>query len=350
MLIAVNVLNGGVNYTSPTVNISGGGGSSAAVTLSVTDGVIESGTVSVAGTGYTSTPTVSISDATGSGGVIELVFSTVASATVNLMPFAIGGTTVEVYAGRVWVGNGAVITFSAPGSFTDFSSANGGGNFTSSDSFLRVRFVSLVQTNGFLYLIANSSVNYISGVQTTGTPPITTFTNQNADPEVGTPYASTTQVFGRNIVFANAFGAHISYGAAVTKISEALDGVYNTVPNNFGNFIPSSAKAILFGKKVWMFLLPIINPISGQQVNQIFIWNGKIWWASQQGVNLNYIQHQEINSILTAYGTDGSSIYPLFDRRQPISPRPRNLNYGPIPAISWRSRRRGCGAGAVLQP
>ena len=46
-------------------------------------------------------------------------------------------------------------------------------------------------------------------------------------------------VFGRNIVFANSFGAHISYGAAVTKISEELDGVYNTVPiANFGTLVP----------------------------------------------------------------------------------------------------------------
>ena len=228
------------------------------------------------------------------------------------MPLAISGTSVEIYSGRVWIGSGATITYSAPGSYVDFSSANGGGNFTSSDSFLRVGFTQLQQTNGFLYLIADSSINYISGVQTSGSPPVTTFTNQNADPEVGTPWAATVDVFGRNIVFANAFGAQISYGAAVSKISEPLDGVYNTVPN-FANFEPSAAKAIIFGKKVWILLLPIIDPISNQQVNKLLMWNGKIWWASEQSVAINYIQHQEINSVLTAYGSDGSSIYPLFD-------------------------------------
>src|ERR1700678_1847914 len=231
------------------------------------------------------------------------------------MPTGISGTAVEIYAGRVWIANGAFITFSVPGSLTDFSSGDGGGNFESSDSFLRVAFIQLKQTNGFLYLIADSSINYISGVQTSSSPPVTTFTNQNADPEIGTPWPSTVDVFNRNILFANAFGAHVSYGGAVTKISEKLDGIYNTVPN-FGNIVPSAAKAIVFGKKVWVLLLPIIDPVTGQQVNKLLMYReaaGKpIWWATQQDVPLIYIQFKEINSVLTAWGTDGVSVYQLF--------------------------------------
>jgi len=229
------------------------------------------------------------------------------------MPTAIGGTAVEIYQGRVWIANNAVITFSAPGSAVDFSAANGGGNFTSTDSFLRVRFTALKQTNGFLYLIGDSSVNYISGVQTSGSPPVTTFTNQNADPEVGTPWGATPLVFSRNIVFANSFGVHVNYGAAVTKISEPMDGVYNTV-SNFGSFLPSAAKAIIFAKKIYLLLIPIVDPVSGQQVNKLLMWEGKRWWASEQDVALSYINYQEINSVLTAFGTDGSIIYPLFQQ------------------------------------
>ena len=231
----------------------------------------------------------------------------------GIIPLSISGTAIEIYTGRVWIANGPTITFSAPGSLIDFSSSGGGGNFTSTDSFLRVGFTQLKQTNGFLYLIADSSVNYISGVQTSGSTPVTTFTNQNADPEAGTPWPASVDVFNRNILFANPFGAQISYGGAITKISEMLDGVYNTVPN-FGSITPSAAKAIVFGKKIWILLLPIIDPVSGQQVNKLLMWNGKIWWASQQDVSLVYIQYQEINSVLTAYGTDGISVYQLFAR------------------------------------
>lgn len=234
------------------------------------------------------------------------------------MPVGLGGTAVEIYTGRVWIAGGASIIFSAPGSITDFSSANGGGNFTSTDSFLRYSFVQLKQTNGFLYLIGDSSINYISGVQTSGSPtPITTFTNQNADPEVGTAWPGTVDVFSRNILFANPFGAQVSYGGAVTKISEKLDGVYNTTGPNFANLVPSAAKATIFGKKCWILLLPIIDPIINQQVNKLFLWNGKIWWAAEQEVSLTFIQYQEISSVLTAWGTDGKSIYQLFAQPSP---------------------------------
>lgn len=228
----------------------------------------------------------------------------------GIVPLGIGGTAVEIYAGRVWIANGPTIYFSAPGSLTAFGT-DGGGNFSSSDSFLRINFIGLKQSNGFLYLIADSSINYISGVQTSGSPPVTTFTNQNLDPEVGTPWPTTIEVFNRNIIFANSFGVHIGYGGAVSKVSEKLDGIYNTV-TNFGSFIPSSAKAIVYGKKIWIILLPIIDPISGQQVNKMFCWNGKIWWAASQQIGLQYIATQEINSVLTAWTTDGNTIFPLF--------------------------------------
>ena len=305
------ISNGGSGFTSaPAVTVTAGSGTGFTAVGIVSGGIITGIQVTNPGSGFLSSDLPLTLTFTGGGG-------TGAAGTItSVVPTAISGTAIEIYSGRVWIANGPTITFSAPGSVTDFSTANGGGNFTSSDSFLRVGFTQLKQTNGFLYLIADSSVNYISGVQTSGSPPITTFTNQNADPEAGTPWPSTVDVFNRNILFANPFGVQVSYGGAVTKISEVLDGVYNTV-TNFGNIVPSAAKAIVFGKKIWALLLPIIDPVTGQQVNKLLLYrdggSGKpIWWATQQDVNLIYIQFQEINSVLTAWGTDGKSVYQLF--------------------------------------
>ncbi len=231
--------------------------------------------------------------------------------TTGTMPTGIGGSTVEIFQGRVWVANIATIFFTGPGLVADFTSGSGGGEFTSTDSFLRNGYVRLRQSSGFLYLVADSSTNYISNVQTSGSPPVTTFTNQNADPEVGSPWAGTVLTFGRNIIFANSFGVHVSFGAAVTKISEPLDGVYNSVPN-FSGIIPSAAKANVFGKKLWMMILPIIDPISHAQVNKLLIWNQKLWCASEQDADLLYIATQEFQSVLTAWGTDGDGLFRLF--------------------------------------
>jgi len=304
----VVLTNNGSGYGStPTVTV---GASGATFSVAVVGGIVNSVTLLTPGSGFTAT--------SGANQTISLTFtggspSVSAAGYANLMPFAISGTSVETYSGHVWVALNATTSFTAPGSVTNFATSAGGGNFTSTDSYLRVAISQLRATNGFLYFINDSSVDYLSGVTTTGSPPTTSFNKQNADPEVGTPYPATVDVFNRNILFANSFGAHVSYGAAVTKISEALDGVYSTVPN-FGGFVPSAAKAIIFGKKVWILLIPIIDPVTQTQQNKLFMWNGKIWWASTQDLSMQYVQHQEINSVITAWGTNGLAAYPLFQQ------------------------------------
>jgi len=302
----ITLTAGGSGYVAPVATITGGSGSGAVLAVTTVGGVITAINIVSGGTGYLASDTIAVSITDGSG--------IGATATAELMPFGINGTTAETYKTRVWVANGARIQFTAPESAVDFSTANGGGSFVSSDSFLRVGWSRLLQTNGFLYLIADSSINYISTVTTTvpqSGPPVTTFSNQNANPEVGTPYGDSVDVFSENIVFVNAFGAQVSYGGRVTKISEDVTDTFDSVPN-FGGVRPSSAKAIIFGKRVWMFLIPAIDIITGQVVSKFFLWNGKIWFTSQQSKPIYFIQSQEINSVLTAYGSDNRYIYPLF--------------------------------------
>ena len=299
----ITVTNGGSGYTAPTVTISGGSGSGAVLSATVVGGIITTINVVNPGTGYlaTDTITVSISDSTG----------TSATATASLMPFGVSGTAAETFTSIVWIINGPVVTFSAPGSPTDFSTSDGGGSFTSFDSFLNVGYTQIKQSNGFLYLIGDSSINYISGVSTSGNPPTTTFTNQNVDPQIGSPWPGTLQLFTRNLVFGNSLGIYVSYGGAVQKISEPLDGIYNTVPN-FGGLLPSGAVANIFGIEVFMQLTPVIDSYTGQQTNKLLMWSGQKWFTSQQDVSLTYVASQKINSVLTAWGTDGQGIYPLF--------------------------------------
>ncbi len=354
---AIAIINPGLNYTSaPTVTINdpgipgspaipGGTGFSGFCNISF--GQITSVPIASGGSGYVTPPILKIiGDGTNAAGIVQIAGGVVtgvvmshygfgytkaiaifeggnnaANADPTLMPFGVSGTAVEVFDQRVWVTNGGAAAdfpprartiFSSPNSPVDFS--NGGGAFLSTDSFLRVGYHALRQTNGFLYLIGDSSVNYISGVNTTGTggTAITTFGNLNVDPQYGSPWASSVQVFGRNIVMANTLGVFVSYGGAVTKASLPLDGFYNTgaIFGLTANF--SSAVAQIFGIPVYMLLLPVVDQFNGNTVNKLLMYDGKRWFTSQQDRTLTYISTQEINSVLIAWGTDGTNIFRLF--------------------------------------
>ena len=298
----------GTNYSPQATIVASAGGSpvtQATITPVIASGVI-TGTNIVNGGVYGSNtpPTLTVNDVAVS-----------AAATVMLMPSGVGGTTIETYAGHVWIANGPLVQFSAPGSVSDFSTANGGGSFTSSDSFLRVGYTKLIQTNGFLFLIGDSSMNYISGVQTNtpmGGSPTTTFTNNNSDPEIGTPYPCSVTTLSQDIFLANQDGVWVSSGGTFQKKSEPLDGIYNTAPGVFNGMQLSASKALIFGKLVWMVLVPITDPITKTTRNKLFMFNEKYWWSSEQDVTLTFIAGQEINSVFTTYGTDGTHIYPLF--------------------------------------
>jgi hypothetical protein len=313
-IVNLTVVNPGSGYVSkPTVKIIGDG-TGASFDANIVGGQVVDFTPINLGSGYTKALAI-IQDGNNAANVSPF-----------LMPFGVSGTAIETYQARVWVSNGASssnippknrVIFSAPQSAVDFG--DGGGAFESFDSFLRVGYHSMKQANGFLYLIGDSSVNYISGVTTTSSGsanvasiPITTFSNQNTDPQIGSPWPSSVQVFSRNVVFANQIGIFATTGGAVQKISIPLDGFYNSgnITGPRSDF--SSAIATIFGVPVYMLLLSVVDQFTGQLINKLLMWDGKRLWTSQQDRNLTYIAAQELNSVLTAWGTDGTSLFPLF--------------------------------------
>jgi len=241
-----------------------------------------------------------------------------AQATVALMPVGVAGSAIETYSTRAWVANGGKILFTAPGSPVDFGSTNGGGVITSTDSFLKNSYINLFQSNGFLYVTADSSTNYISGVTTSGTPVTTTFSNVNIDPQQGTTLRDSMQVFGHKIIYVAQDGIHAVNGGIVQKISSELDGFFDTYNGNtFDQFAPSSAQAHIYGQLCYMVLLPVPDPVTNVSSIKLVLWNGARWWTSPQSVNLIRLDTFEYNGDVTAYGSDGQKIYQLFDTTAP---------------------------------
>ena len=232
------------------------------------------------------------------------------------MPTGISGTCVETYAGRVWVGKGAEFYNSAPDNGADFSSADGAGVTPSSDSFLRREFTQIKQANSFNYLFADSSINVLSNVQSSGSPVTTTFNNQNVDPQVGTPWHNSVQAFGRGLVFGNSTGVYALYGGAAEKVSDDLDGIFQAALTQLeldtATSQPSSAAMMLNNIRVYMLLVPVQGPFDTAPRLALVMWDGKKWWIGSQTSSLTFICTQEINSILQAWGTDGTNLFPLF--------------------------------------
>lgn len=354
-IVGITVIDGGSNYTNPTITTSGGGaGGTGQFSVTLNDGVVTSVVMDNNGSGYTELPKAFALSALGSGfaGTPILSAGTItgvtvlasgggsgykngdivgfqgggpASGTIRLMPFGVHGLSIESYESRAWISTqGKTVTPPAPGIFftaaessVNFGTPDGGGFIVPTDSFLRNQWTALKQSNGFLYLVGDSSVNYVSGVQTTtasgSTAATTTFSNLNVDPQIGSSWRDSVSVFSRTIVLANTFGIHAVYGGAVQKISTPLDGIYATGNIALGvNGQPSSAIAELYGVHVYMLLMPVIDGPNNTERNALLMWDGKRWWTADQGVVLTQIRTQEYQSVLTAWGSDGTHLYKLF--------------------------------------
>ncbi len=298
----VTITAGGSGYSSgATAAVSGGSGTGATFTVQVVNGVVIGVTITNAGSGWHV------------GDVVTMTISPVgagsgATATVTLMPAGIVGTDVEVFTSRVWILNLANISVSAPASISNFSAAAGGTSFTATDSVLRTRFVAFRQSSGFLYPIADSSIEVINNVQTSSGG-VTTFNNINVDPQVGTIWRDSTAVYGRAIMLASTSGVYGLYGGAAEKVSSPLDGIFSTL---ISGFVPSSALCLIYSIKVYILLLKITDPF-GVVRPVMFAWDGKNWFALTQGNNnIQSIATLNINSAQQCWATDGVSLFQLF--------------------------------------
>lgn len=159
------------------------------------------------------------------------------------------GSSIAVYNDMVWIAQGRTIYWSVPGTastspggslagFEDFTSANGGGWDTITDSTLRSDIKALFAANGYLYVFGETSIDVISGVQTTtvgtasstGIPitpaAVTTFQRLNISASVGTDFGESIISYGSYVFFANRYGAWQIIGSSVMSLSSDVTNNY----------------------------------------------------------------------------------------------------------------------------
>ena len=316
MVGSVTITNAGGQYTSPVeVTFTGGGGTGAGATVLFAPTSIAEVVVSSTGQYYTTAPAVEVTPGANNS----------AYATISLMPYGVSGSAMETYLSRLWIVDpapsltsiippGGEWSVSAPGSFTDFATSDGGVNALNTDSFLQIRYTNVHQSSGYLYFFGDGSVSVVSNVSTSGTPVITVYNYQNVDPQAGAQWRDTLQDFGRSSIIANSTGVYGLYGGTTSKISQKLDQLFTNAafPPTTGAITPTSAIATIFNIKHYLLLMTVKDPDTLALRNVMVTWNEKDWIITSQTVALTSITTQKIGSEYFAFGSDGNAIYPLF--------------------------------------
>jgi hypothetical protein len=296
--VTVLVTNGGVGYTSvPTVTISGGGGASANGIAVVSGGQVTQVIMDNPGTGYTSLPTVAISG----GGASA---NATATAVVNLDSIV----DVATFSGRVWVAAGRTITYSAAGSYSDFTSVSA-GSFTLTDSTLHGNIQSILSANNFLYIFGDDSINVFSDLRVTTTGS-TLFTNTNVSASIGSKRPYAVFPYFRSVLFMNDYGMYALVGSTTSKISDPLDGIFPyidfTLPITAGQVLLNNILCAAFN-----FYLNGNYPFAsgGRYIQAVFF--EKKWFITSQGA-LTYTTSAPFGGLINLYGTTGKDLVKMY--------------------------------------
>lgn len=203
--------------------------------------------------------------------------------TFTVSDSTIKGYTIAVHAGRVWIGNGRTLTFSSPGSYTDFTTASGGGSSTMNDSSLQGSMVALYARDSILYIVGNNSVNAIGDVTVPSGSTAPVFSNSNLQSVVGTPYLRGIAEMQRVIFLPSSSGVYGSYGVNAPHVSSQLDGIIYDFSAIGGQW--HSGVGNIYNRLCYCLLVQLTHPnYTGPCI--AVLWSGR-WFLCQQGSKLS---------------------------------------------------------------
>ena len=338
LVSSLSITNAGSGYTSaPTISFSGGGGSGAAAVAGPL--TFKTGTIGIlvttSGTGYSSVPSVVI-DAAPSGGtnaaataivfggqVTQVIVTNPGAGytTVPSVSFSGGSPTtaatatalltsdslsdVSSFQGRVWLSQGRTVFYSAAGQYNDFISISA-GNVQITDDTLHSNISALISANNFLYVFGDDSINVFSDVRVTTTGN-TLFTNTNVSASTGSVYYDGIFPYFRSLLFINDYGIFALIGATVSKISDALDGVFPlidfTQPVSGGQVLVNNILCAAFN-------VYYNDPAQGTRPIQLVFFDKK-WFVTSQGT-LKHVTPVSTAKKLYLYGTGNTNLLSLY--------------------------------------
>jgi len=300
--VSVLVTAGGTGYTNAsnlTVTIAGGGGTNAAGQGIVSGGIVTQVVMTNVGSGYTNASNITVTIAGGGG------TNATSKAIINTEP-VVG---IQSFSGRVWIANGRTVTYSAAGSYSDFTSVSAGA-VTLTDATLHGNITQLLSANNFLYIFGDDSINVFSDVRVT-TAGTTLFTNTNVSASVGSKLPYAIYPYFRSVLFMNDYGVYALVGSTTTKVSDSLDGVFPyidfTAPVYAGQVLLNNILCAAFNFK---YTGGLGTSSSSRYIQAIFF--EKKWFFTSAGNDLAYITSAPLGGRINLYGTNGNSCVRLY--------------------------------------
>jgi len=243
---------------------------------------------------------------------------------IYTMPVGLPGIyCMEVYQSRLFVAGKDVISFSAPSNGADFSTTDGGGSFGYFGDKLTYAYQDLASSAGYLYVYGDSSIDLIANVQLSGqgtaqSPYTTNMNYENIDPQVGQRFPRPVGRIGRYMQMYNGAGIFECRGGEAREIGNKITNIYNTLDTSL--YLPTMCPATMFGFRVLLCNGRYTDPF-GVTRNLLLMWHpnmtGEFWSVASQNLELTHIGAYEQDSIITPYGTDGTSLYQLFAQPDP---------------------------------
>jgi len=305
--VSVLITNGGSGYTNAAntvVTISGGGGTNAAGTAIVSGEQVTRVVMTNPGTNYTNNSNITVT-ITGGGG-------SNATAKAVILTDPISG--IQTFSGRTWVSQGRTVSYSAAGSYSDFTSVSAGA-LTLTDSTLHSNIVQLLSANNFLYIFGEDSINVFSDVRVTNTG-TTIFTNTNVSASVGTRLPYGLFPYFRSVLFMNEYGMYALVGSTTSKISDPLDGVFPDI--DFTTAIITAGQVLLNNILCAAFNIRYNDNGTYRYVQAVFF--DKKWFFTNQNPETKLVTSIQTGGKINMYGTTGTDFLYLYSNTTSVVP------------------------------
>jgi hypothetical protein len=302
--IYLNLLTGGtgyINVSNITVTIAGGGGANAAATALLSGTQVSRLIMTNVGSGYTNVSNLTVT-ITGGGATTN--------ATANAVINSAQNVDIASFSGRTWIAYGRTVTYSAAGTYNDFTSVSA-GSVALTDSTLHGDIQKLLSANNFLYLYGDDSINVFSDVRVT-TAGTTIFTNTNISASVGSKRKNAIFPYFRSVLFLNDYGIYALVGSTTSKVSDALDGIFAnidfTYPIYCGEVLLNNILCAAFNFRYYDAEFS-----GGYRYIQAIFFDKKWFFTSSQNT-MQYIVSVPLEGTLTLYGVaNPNGVWNLYE-------------------------------------